>query len=33
VQGKGHGLKTCEKINLSKQNQNKTSGVQKAADR
>ena len=31
--GKGHGLKTCEKTNLSKQNQNKTSGVQKAADR
>ena len=31
--GKGHGLKTCEKTNLSKQNKNKTSGVQKAADR
>ena len=31
--GKGHGFKTCEKTNFSKQNQNKTSGVQKAADR
>ena len=31
--GKGHGFKTCEKTNFSKQNQNKISGVQKAADR
>jgi hypothetical protein len=30
---KGNGFKTCEKTNLSKQNQNKTFGVQKAADR
>ena len=30
---KGHGFKTCEKTNFCKQNQNKTSGVQKAADR
>jgi hypothetical protein len=30
---KGHGFKTCEKTNFCKQNQNKTYGVQKAADR